>query len=115
MGPAKENWVAIISGVAFGLILVFAGYQLFIFGQVDTSLFGSTSQLGLALTLGSTFGINLGEAMKKGEDVPGKFAFLASFFGTLFLVMIGYGLYSVYRNQITTGLLTVLDLLISAV
>ena len=53
--------------------------------------------------------------MKKGEDVPGKFAFLASFFGTLFLVMIGYGLYSVYRNQITTGLLTVLDLLISAV
>src|SRR6266581_3504094 len=108
--PEKETSIAIISGVAFALILVFAGYQLFVFGAVDTSLFGSTSQLGLTLTLGSTFGINLGEAIKKEEHVPGKLAFLSAFFGTLFVIMIGYGIYSILYNQVSAGLFTVVNL-----
>jgi hypothetical protein len=108
--PKKETVIAVISGLTFALILIVAGYQLYVIGQVDTSPITSIGQLGLTLTLGSTFGINLGEAIKKDEHVPGKLAFLSSFFGTLFLIMIGYGGYSIYRNEISTGLFTIVNL-----
>jgi len=108
--PKKENLIAVLSGVAFALILIWAGYQLYVIGQVDTTSISSIGQLGLTLTLGSTFGINLGEAIKKDEHVPGKLAFLSAFFGTLFVIMIGYGTYSVLHNQVSAGLFTVVNL-----
>src|SRR5438094_1726093 len=96
--------LAVVSGIAFGIIVVVFAAGLIIAGQVaqSTGLFG---RLILAGTLGSTWGINFGFAMKKGERRANKYLLMSSFFGTLIVFALGYAGYAVFTGLLFDGVL----------
>src|SRR2546425_5442645 len=101
--------MAVVSGIAFGIIVIVLAAGLIIVGQVTGSpgLFG---RLILAGTLGSTWGINFGFAMKKGERRANKFLLMSSFFGTLIAFTFGYAVYTIYTSLVFDGVLMVIIL-----
>lgn len=96
--------LAVISGIAFGFIVIVLAAGLIIVGQVTggPELFG---RLILAGTLGSTWGINFGFSMKEGEQHANKFVLMSSFFGTLIVFTFAYAGYSIYKGLVFDGVL----------
>ncbi len=106
--------MAVISGIAFGIIVLVLAAGLIIVGQVTggPGLFG---RLLLAGTLGSTWGINFGFAMKKGERRANKFLLMSSFFGTLIVLTVVYGGYTIFTGSVFDGVLMMIILVASMI
>ena len=83
-------------------------------GQITGSpgLFG---RLILAGTLGSTWGINFGFAMKKGERRANKYLLMSSFFGTLIAFTVAYAGYTIYTGLLFDGVLMMITLVASMI
>ena len=101
--------VDVVVGVGFGAAFLVLAFILMNLGAVTNNSKNPWAQVVLSYTLGTTFGYNLGSAIKRGngeEVVPGEFLILTCFFATLIAGFVAYAIYSV----LTSGSYFVLEL-----
>jgi hypothetical protein len=94
MDPSKKNLYALITGAGFALLFLLFGFRLYDTGSLNTAPLGPVGVAGAIVVTGSTWGVNFGSSLKKGEHYT-KFVLLSSFFLTLILAIVAYTVYSI--------------------